>query len=196
VFKTFFPFPSEENAPLVRYSVSAMETDDERMAKAAAGDVAAFGRLVRERQGLLIGFAARMLGGDVSGGEDLAQEAFLRLWSQRDGWRAEGKTQAFLLRAVHHLCLDRLRRRARLAPLESAPESIAPGADPALALAVRDAIAALPATHRAVFVLSVYDGLSHAEIAEALCLPPGTVASRKHHAVRMLRETLKDWWDD
>ena len=173
-----------------------METDDERMAMAAAGnDLAAFGRIVRGQQGLLVRFAARMLGGDVSTGEDLAQEAFLRLWGQRHDWRAEGNVRAFLLKTVHHLCLDRLRRAGRFVPLDSAPEPSAPGADPALALAVRDAISQLPDTHRAVFLLSAYDGLTYEEIAGALCLPPGTVASRKHHAVKMLREHLKDWWE-
>ena len=44
---------------------------------------------------------------------------------------------------------------------------------------------------RAVFLLSEVEGMSYAEIAETLDCPAGTVASRKHLAVRRLRDTLR-----
>ena len=54
----------------------------------------------------------------------------------------------------------------------------------------------LPEPQRAVFILSQYEGLSYAEIAEALDCPVGTVASRKHMAVEALRRRLHLWIEE
>jgi len=62
-----------------------------------------------------------------------------------------------------------------------------------LAQAVRDAVVELPETHRGVLILSVYEDTSYGEIAAALEISPGTVASRKNHAVAMLRRRLAAW---
>lgn len=53
------------------------------------------------------------------------------------------------------------------------------------------ALASLPEDQRSVFHLSEIEGLSYAEIAAVLDVPCGTIASRKHHAVRRLREQLR-----
>ena len=53
------------------------------------------------------------------------------------------------------------------------------------------ALGLLPEEQRSVFHLSEIEGLSYAEIAQVLKLSPGTIASRKHHAVRKLREQLR-----
>ena len=77
-----------------------------------------------------------------------------------------------------------------------------PSLDPAdvaqahgLADAVRLAVLSLPEPQRAIFLLSHYEGLSYAEIAEALDCPLGTVASRKHQATETLRRRLSPWRD-
>jgi RNA polymerase sigma-70 factor, ECF subfamily len=168
--------------------------DDALLSQAAAGDTAAFGCLVTRHQDTLVRFAARMLSGDVSAGEDIAQEAFLRLWRVRATWKPEGKLRAWLIHTAFRLCLDQQKKQLPSLPLIET-DSMQRQPDPALALSVKNAIQTLPETHRAVFVLSAYHGLTHDEIAEALCLPPGTVASRKHHAIRHLRHTLADWWE-
>lgn len=53
------------------------------------------------------------------------------------------------------------------------------------------ALSTLPEDQRSVFHLSEIEGLSYAEIAAILAVSPGTIASRKHHAVRRLREFLR-----
>ncbi len=166
--------------------------DDALLSQAASGDTAAFGCLVTRHQAVLIGFSARMLGGDVSAGEDIAQETFLRLWRARETWKPEGKLRSWLLHTAFRLCLDH-QKKTMPSLLETDQQQHTP--DPTLALSVKDALGALPETHRAVFLLSAYHGLTHEEIADALCLPPGTVASRKHHAIRHLRRALADWWE-
>jgi len=49
----------------------------------------------------------------------------------------------------------------------------------------------LPIDHRAVVVLKHYAGLSNAEIAEALDIPEGTVRSRLHYSLKILRAALE-----
>lgn len=174
-----------------------MEDDDALMRRAANGDAQAFGLLVQAYQGRLVRFAGRLLG-DSDAAQDAAQEAFLRLWRLRTRYQPRGCLQAYLLRTVRSVCLDLARATRPWEPLEEGTSSDAP--DPAalaqghgLADAVRHAVLSLPEPQRAVFLLSHYEGLSYAEIADALDCPVGTVASRKHQATETLRRRLAAW---
>ena len=173
--------------------------DDALMRRAADGDAQAFGAIVAAYQARLARFAARLLG-DPEAAQDAAQEAFLRLWRRRTHFQPRGCLQAYLFRAVRSACLDHI-RAAR--PWEALGEGAGgDSSDPAvlaqahgLADAVRRAVLSLPEPQRAVFLLSHYEGLSYAEIAEALDCPLGTVASRKHQAAETLRRRLAPWKD-
>ena len=173
-----------------------MDEDDALMERAKGGDAAAFDAIVRRHQHGLQRFATRMAGGDATRGADVAVGALLRLWETRAVYRPEGKLRAWLFRTAYRLIADEA-RRTRSEPLR---DRIAGGLYPhdrvertALGQAVRDAVAALPESHRAVVVLSLYEGLSGEAIAEILGIPPGTVASRKNHALRTLRRWLAAW---
>ena len=173
--------------------------DDALMRRAADGDAQAFGLIVRAHQGRLVRFAARLLG-DSEAAQDAAQEAFLRLWRLRSRYQPRGCLQAYLLRTVRTVCLDHVRAARPWEALDEGVDTAAP--DPAalaqergLADAVRRAVLSLPEPQRAVFLLSHYEGLSYAEIAEALDCPLGTVASRKHQATETLRRRLAPWKD-
>ncbi len=173
--------------------------DDGLMRRAADGDTLAFGVLVRTYQARLVRFAARLTD-DSDLAQDAVQEAFLRLWRGRASYTPEGRLQAYLFRVVRGVCLDYARASR---PAEVLDESAdAPAPDPAklaearsLAGAVRQAVLALPEAQRAVFVLSQYEQLSYAEIADVLDCPVGTVASRKHQATETLRRKLYLWKD-
>lgn len=180
-------------------------SDDFLMGRAAAGDTEAFGRIVTAYQPRLTRFAERMLGGDAEAARDIAQEAFLRLWRNRERYEPQGELERYLLRTVHNLCRDDRRRRARfrgptialedcgtLGDTRSLPPHEAMQAH-SLSEAVRVAVGCLPEPQRAVFVLSHYEGLGYQEIADALGCPIGTVASRKHLAVAALRHALREW---
>jgi RNA polymerase sigma-70 factor (ECF subfamily) len=176
-----------------------VEDDDALMRRAANGDAQAFGKVVQAHQGRLVRFAARLLG-DTDAAQDAAQEAFLRLWRLRTRYQPRGCLQAYLLRTVRSVCLDHARAARPCEPLEEGADAGAP--DPAalaqglgLADAVRRAVLSLPEPQRAVFLLSHYEGLSYAEIADALDCPVGTVASRKHQATETLRRKLSAWRD-
>ena len=176
-----------------------MDDDDTLMRRAAGGDAQAFGMIVQAYQGGLVRFAARLLG-DSDAAQDAAQEAFLRLWRLRTRYQPRGCLQAYLLRAVRSVCLDHARAARPSEPLDEGEGGEVP--DPAalaqghgLADAVRRAVLELPEPQRAVFLLSHYEGLSYAEIADALDCPVGTVASRKHQATETLRRRLSAWRD-
>lgn len=174
-------------------------SEDTLMRRAAGGDAAAFGVIVQAYQSRLVRFAARMLG-DTDAAQDAAQEAFLRLWRARASYQPRGCLKAYLFRAVRSVCLDHARARRPWEPLEDGAGIAA--SDPAdlmqsrsLAEAVRDAVQSLPEPQRVVFVLSHYEKLSYAEIADVLNCPLGTVASRKHLAMETLRRKLYSWKD-
>lgn len=174
--------------------------DDALMRQAANGDAQAFGQIVQAYQSRLVRFAARLLG-DSEAAQDAAQEAFLRLWRLRHRYEPRGCLQAYLLRTVRSVCLDHARTSRPWEAWGEGADMAVP--DPAalaqgrgLADAVARAVLSLPEPQRAVFLLSHYEGLSYAEIAEALDCPVGTVASRKHQATETLRHKLSSWKDE
>jgi RNA polymerase sigma-70 factor (ECF subfamily) len=175
------------------------ENDDRLMERAAAGDTDAFDRIVQRHQHRLQRFATRMLGGDQARGADVAVGALLRLWESRHSYRPCGKLGAWLLKAANRLCLDTLAHAQTVIALDDAAEAISDATcqscveKTVLAHAVRYAVMDLPEAHRSVLILSVYEEMSYDEIAEALEISPGTVASRKSHAVAMLRRRLAAW---
>lgn len=165
-------------------------------------DEAAFARLVRRWEGPIQRLCARMTG-DAHRAEDLAQEAFTRVFARRKDYRPNGKFSTWLWRIALNLCYDELRRRQRreetsLDDVSGEAESVAPGPAPDESLAdrergelVRRALMQLPETHRAVLVLRHYENLKFREIAVALEIPEGTVKSRMADALTQMSRLLK-----
>ncbi len=172
-------------------------SDDRLMEEAAAGDTAAFDRIVHRHQYRLQRFATRMFGGDTARGADLAVGVLIRLWEHRAVYQPSGRLGAWLLKTANRMCLDALSQARQSSQLEETtakvegPESCVERT--VLARVVRDAVMELPESHRSVLILSVYEEMSYDEIAEALDISPGTVASRKSHAITMLRRRLAAW---
>lgn len=137
---------------------------------------------------------------DRAEARDVVQDAFLSLWRSRarvDARRAEPLLWRIALnRAANRRRSRRLWRLLTLEAVREAPAGSA-GADQALAAgekdrAVRRAVEALPEKLRAVVMLCELSGLGHAEIAEVLGIPIGTVASRRHAAMRRLEALLEE----
>jgi RNA polymerase sigma factor (sigma-70 family) len=156
-------------------ALTAQEIDDDSlMARVAARDAEAF-RALADRHGSLPHRIGYRMTGDPNEAEDIAQEAFLRLWDKAAQWRPGGSgVPAWLTRVAMNLSLDRLRRRRFVSdgPVpERADEAIAADAaiehDQALA-AVRACIARLPERQRAAIVLTYYEGLPNRTAAEML----------------------------
>jgi RNA polymerase sigma-70 factor (ECF subfamily) len=171
--------------------------DEELMVQVARGDRAAFERLVDRHLGPVTGTASRILG-SRSEGEDIAQEALLRVWTRAGQWRPKGgggsgRFTTWLYRIVLNLAIDQKRKR-RFAPLEEAGDPI-DAADDSLAViyrgqisvAVRSAIQRLPERQRAALVLCFFEGRTNAVCAEIMETTAGAVESMLSRARRTLR---------
>jgi len=170
---------------------------------AQRGDKAAFGQIVRRYHRLVVSVAWR-LSGDPELANDVAQETFLAAWLGLPSFRPEGDAslRAWLCRIAHNRAVDALRSRRpqvsfdRLTLVSESDRGGLPVVDSVEVQraetrpAVQAAVLALPDDLRAVIVLREFEGLSYAEIAAALAIPPGTVMSRLHTARRRLAVAL------
>lgn len=119
---------------------------------------------------------------------DVLQDAVLKAWEKQDTLKDESRFRPWLMRIVINRCNDVLRGRRRLVALEDIPEPSAPPPDPALSAALH----ALPASLRLPLVLVYSEGMSYAEVAEAMRLPVSTVRSRIYWAKQQLRKELRE----
>lgn len=123
--------------------------------------------------------------------EDLLHETFLQLMRRVDRCRAASSPRGYLFGIARHVSADAWRRAKPPGEDETSLASVAaPQPDPRLAVA-RETIAGLPPLQREVLDLRFQHDLSYAEIAEALGIPVGTVRSRLHNALELLREQLE-----
>lgn len=140
-------------------------------------------------------YTAFSLTGDWDLAEQLAQEAFLRLW-RRWRWIADPQAApAYLQRTVLNLSRETIRRKVieRRALKARGMERPPPAEqDTAEMVTLRRAIAALPARKRECVVLRFLLGLSEAETAGLLGISAGTVKSQTHKGLRQLREQLDE----
>ncbi|MCL5676324.1 MAG: RNA polymerase sigma factor [Firmicutes bacterium] len=143
------------------------------------------------------------LSGTRDQAEELTQELFARLTRRVSVSDKEvSNLQAWLYRAALNLWRDWVRREiyAREKGIKGsnadiqdvpAPDAVEPAAlERWLRDAVRAAILELDPQYREVLVLCYYQGLTSAEVAKLLGVPPGTVRSRTHYAIKQLRERL------
>ena len=103
--------------------------------------------------------------------------------------REEVFFDTWLTRILLNACSTELRRRRRELAVAELPETAAEEFD---ALPLREAIRRLPGELRAVVVLRYFQGLTLAETARALGLPPGTVSTRQRRALALLRLELTE----
>lgn len=160
---------------------------------AARGDREAAAHLVRAHYADVFRFCARRIGPDLAA--DAAQETFITMTKTLSRFEGRSDLRTWLLGIAYRHCQALARKRRRdPAPLDAAIEKTpAPGvACPIEASAVRGALARLSVEHRDVVLLHEVDGLTYAEIAEALSIPVGTVKSRLYHALAALRRTLEE----
>lgn len=175
-----------------------LDEDDALMGRIAAGDPAAFRRLMERHVDGAYRLARRVTG-SRSEAEDAVQEAFLRVWTRAQSW-APGRAlfSTWLWRVVLNLSLDSRRRRSH-APLELAAEPSDPRPDAVERIAEREqtewvdrAVAALPERQRAALALVYGNGASNVQAAEALGISVGALEQLLVRAKRTLREGMSE----
>jgi RNA polymerase sigma-70 factor (ECF subfamily) len=175
-------------------------SDAELVLQTRGGEIQAFGELVRRYQESVFNVCYR-LAGERREAEDLTQEAFLRAFRRLDSFDETRPFGPWMRRLAANLSLNALQRRVPVElPLEEEHEWI-PGHGGGMpepqavqrerTAAVRQAIQGLPPHFRAVIELRHYQGLSYAEIAEALSLPLSDVKSHLYRARKHLAQVLE-----
>ncbi|MEU1279735.1 sigma-70 family RNA polymerase sigma factor [Streptomyces sp. NPDC005805] len=163
----------------------------------ATTDERAMAELQREHGPALLSFLLGLTYGDQQRAEDLLQETLVRAWQHPEAFDAPYESmRPWLFTVGRRLAIDA--RRSRLArPAEIGDGVLATTPDPldltesaVAALDVRAAVGSLSPEHRAVLVQIYFHGLSVNEAAEVLGIPPGTVKSRSHYALRALARCL------
>lgn len=174
------------------------DPDEELLSRVAVGDPAAVRALVARKLPRLLALAGRMLG-DGQEAEDVAQDAFIRIWKQAPKWRpGAAKFDTWLHRVALNLCYDRLRRRREIAFAEP-PERPDEGPAPDRGLLALDtgervgaAMAALPDRQREAIVLCHYQELGNIEAAAVMGVSVEALESLLGRGRRALRAALGD----
>lgn len=172
------------------------DSDDALMARVAGGDGDAFARLAARHMRRAVALAQRMTG-NPSDADEVAQEAFLRVWQHAARWEAgRAAFTTWLYRIVVNIAIDR-GRRPGWSPLEDAGELADPALDAVAVIAERQtaalvnrALAALPDRQRAAVVLFHQEGMSLRQAAEVLGLSETAFASLLARARGALKSAL------
>jgi len=122
--------------------------------------------------------------------EDLLQDTFVRALQGFARLQASASPRAYLFGIARYVGHDAARSLAPNLELATDPPSPTVPAEDIRLEPLRAAVGSLPEPHRETLLLKLHHDLSYEEIAEVLGIPIGTVRSRLHHAVSLLRATL------
>jgi RNA polymerase sigma-70 factor (ECF subfamily) len=163
------------------------------VALAMNGDDAAFGELVRRRQGA-IRQLLRRLSRDEALADDLAQQAFVQAWKSIRQLKSPAAFGAWLRQLAVNCWLQQARLKKPQVELEEGMLLALPAASAvAERLDLEAALAQLPAAARLCVVLAYSEGMSHADISAATGQPLGTVKSHVARGAARLRELLQGY---
>lgn len=167
----------------------------------AEGSREAFAEIVARYYQPVYRLAWRLTGGHRDS-EDIAQQAFLKLWQDPRQIREAAALKGWLMRVAANAVIDR-GRRPRTAELDQVPEPPDPAAGPdrqldrsQAAQLVDAAIAALPERQRLALALVYYEGLSNIDAAATMEVSVEAVESLLARARRSLKESLSGAWRD
>jgi RNA polymerase sigma-70 factor (ECF subfamily) len=172
------------------------DPDTRLIERVGRGEPAAMRALVAAKLPRILGLATRMLR-DTPAAEDVAQEAFVRIWRQAGSWQAgRARFDTWLHAVVLNLCRDRLRRRRDVTG-EALPDLPDPAPDAEAALietqrgrAVAAAIATLPERQREAILLVHYQDMSGIDAAAVLGVSVDALESLLARGRRTLRRQL------
>ncbi len=184
-----------------------MELVEKQLAKKAkSGDRQAFTELIDIYKDRIYHMAYRMVNNREEA-EDIAQETFIRVYSNLDRFDEAYKFSTWIYRIATNLCIDRIRKKkaqfsldesldgeegldgySRLATNQLTPEMEVVQGE--LQNEVQHAIQSLPSKYRSIVILKYLQDLSLAEISEITNLPISTVKTRIHRGRETLRKKL------
>ena len=187
--------PSQTVAPP---AMTAAPSEDAALAaRCRAGDLAGYERLYAMHGARMKNVARNLLGNSIDA-EDAVQETFLKVQRSIAGFRGQSSFVTWTYRILINTCYDARRSRVRKKEVASEdsedsprPEPRAPGAHPALRMALERALASLTKHQRDVFLLYEVEGFHHAEIAGMLEITETASKNTLFQAKRNLRQVLE-----
>lgn len=176
-----------------------MESDEALLVRVREGEIDAFDRLYERHEGRLFAYL-RAVTGDSSDAEEVLHDAFLATLKDTTArLEQEGSVRAWLYRVGRNLALNKRRAAQRRAKHTAAiPEEPPPPSaeqklqEHQLEVALTEALEKLPPNLGELWHLRT-SGLSYEQIASVVDAPLGTVKSRIHQMVGVLREELRPW---
>ncbi len=176
------------------------EQDALDVRRVLAGETAAFEAIVRRWQGPLVNLAYRFCR-DRGRAEEMAQDAFLKIFNALPTWRGDAAFSTWMFATVMNLYRSSLRRMAPpTVPLDAAAGLADPRTGHGLfededrREAIRRAVGALPYRYRDAITLFYFFEMDVQAAARALSLPEGTVKARLHRGRALLRRRLAGLW--
>ncbi len=179
----------------------------ELMKKVALDDQEAFKELIEHYEGMAFALLGRLLNSKEFA-EDVAQEAFLRVWNNRQRYRAESKFSTYFYRILYNLALNKIRDNKRKQlfqfPVDESGEaidlfdgkSLEPGESlnrKSWNILISNALGRLSENQRAALVFQHYDGLALEDIAQIMNQSVSATKSLLHRARANLREALEPY---
>lgn len=169
---------------------------------AQAGDEKAFTELVRRHQKDVHMLALRLVRNREEA-LDVSQTVFIQAYKGLSKFKGESSFSTWLYRITYNTAIRRMQSGwwRKILPLnEESAENYLSGGNPEketekdnFRLCVEEAISNLPTQMRAVFTMHQVQGLKMTEVAEIIGKSEGNVKALHYHAVRKLREALKEW---
>ena len=174
-------------------------TDEQLMARAKAGNDAAFEELYRRFARRLKGFFFLQLGGDEELAADATHDVFLRAYEARNRYQEGKNVSTWLFTIAYNICRNHYRSNAYemqlSATLDAEPiseEQIEVQLDAAaLDDALAQVLSELPPPLHQLFSLHYQEELTIPQVAEIVGIPEGTVKSRLHKTMNIIRKKLK-----
>ena len=148
------------------------QSDEQLMTRAARGSDRAFEELYNRHARRLQGFFVRRLGDDADLAADFMHDTFLRLYAARETYREGRNFRAWLFTIAYNLCRNHHRNQLTI---------------------VRDILRKLPESYAMLFSLHYEEELTVPQIAQITDLPEGTVKSRLHKAMNIIKQNLKQY---
>lgn len=174
------------------------QTDEQLMLRAARDSDRAFEELYNRHARRLQGFFARRLGDDSELAADFMHDTFLRLYDARKRYREGNNFRAWLYTVAYNLCKNHHRNNITLIndeEVDTADDTdIVVEIDSAIfSKALRTVLQNLPEPYAMLFSLHYEEELTIPQIAKITELPEGTVKSRLHKAMNIIKQQLKQY---
>jgi len=165
--------------------------DTETIERCRAGEIEAFGQLVRKYQSHAIGHAATLLG-NLPDALDAVQDAFVAAYRALERFDTSRRFYPWLYTILRNRCYKMLAARQKRSAADFGEVQIfSPAAGEACtseSAAVEHVLREVSPEDRELLTLKHVDGLTYDELAVWLGIPAGTVMSRLYHARRRFRE--------